>query len=206
MAHSSVIKHRVGSPVDCHPSAQCHVSEPASVAGDPGQRATWPGPHSHTKSTQSPAGTAPLGPAACAFVGEAGTRRRLPGGTRPGPILTIFLWVSWSGPHRRSETTRWDTGRQGEAGSHRAAPCADTEARRAAPPARPQGACRPLPPTSSPASCTSTPLGMPRHSRLGCHSRSSPRRTPGGTGSTWARSGPRACPARQRGARTGWCR
>lgn len=63
---------------------------------------------------------------------------------------TIFLWVLWSGPHRRSETTRWDS--------------------------------------------------------PDCHSRSSPHRTPGGTGSRWARSGPRACPTRQRGAQTGWCR
>ena len=47
--------------------------------------------------------------------------------SKAGAILTIFLWASWSGPHRQSETTRWGTARRGS--------------RRSVPPAR----CPPAP-------------------------------------------------------------
>ena len=116
-------------------------------------------------------------------------------GDRAAPLLTIFLWASWSGPHRQSGTIQSDTARWREERSE----CATCQMRRRPP--------QPLP-TQGPTrrGCRARlPVSSAHHSHPDCHSRSSPRRTPGGRGSRWAHWGPRACPARRRDAQTGWC-
>lgn len=62
-----------------------HIPLPARLETQE-QHVTWPGPQSHTKSTQSPAGTAPLGPAGHLHIRRGSRHARMPGGrdeTRP---------------------------------------------------------------------------------------------------------------------------